>query len=281
MSSSLPSGKITPPDPVWARLSAALLRANSDFSESSRHPSNARPLLDTPLVGSGFGRTWEVRFHRPRFLAPDRVVGVTTGIRWDEPQNMGLDSIPWLYIGARPRALTRSNLELDRIIMRYKRTEGNLRGVTTGDPNFDRRWAVYPSRPAVGAVMQDAAARKWLSDLADLRPRPGDDLPAIAAFGTTVVLSVVVDSSDRSEEVTAALPRSFGRFLDEVEISVSERPASAQALTMDLIPDELGYPVPTLRFRCPACGEETHPRYQSNLETEVCDRCGKSLYRYP
>jgi hypothetical protein len=275
------SGSPTTLDPVWARMRNELLRVNREFRDAKRVPSKARPLADPPLVGPGRGRLWEVRFHRPRFSASYRVVGVTTAIRWDEPENMRNDSVPWLYVGARPRAFTRSSLELDRIVMRYKRSEGDLRGLATGDEEFDRRWAVYAPRPAVGDVMRDPATRRWLNDLAELRPRRGDDLPVVASFGATAILSIVVDESDRSVKTSGELPQSFGNFLDHLETAVGEAPASVRTLPMELVPDELGYPVPVIRFRCSFCGQETHPRYQPAVDTEVCDRCGKGLYRSP
>jgi hypothetical protein len=266
-------------DPVWSQVRRAVQRENAGFRDARRIAVRGRALTDLPVVGTAYGRSWEVRFHRPRFLYPDRILGLTTGIRWTDPATMRRSMIPWLYIGARPRAFSRANLELDRIMMRYKRTEGDLRGLSTGDAPFDKKWAVYASHPEIGEVMREAIFRKWLADLAELRPRRGDDLPTIASLGGTAVLSLVIDSSTRSVQTAANLPRTFGGFLDKIETTVGQVPAGSRPLTMDLMPDELGYPVPVLRFTCPLCGQQTHPRHQPNVDTDVCDQCGKSLYR--
>lgn len=266
-------------DPTWGRIRRATLSAYSSFRDAPQVVPKVPPLPDLPLTGAAFGRLWEVRFHRPRFLSPDRIVGVTTGIRWGEPDQLRTKPTPWVYIGARPRAFSRASLELDRLLMRYKRAEGDMRGIPTGDPAFDRAWAVYSSGPEIGEVMRRPPNQQWLSQLAELRPRRKDDLPVIACLGGTAILSVVVDDSDRAVRVSSELPRTLGHFLDEVETAVGVRPASLVPLAMDSLPDETGYAVPTLRFTCAACGQETHARHQPNVDVDVCDRCGKSLYR--
>ena len=269
-------------DPQWSRIRSALLRANPGFRDaklSSELPAGTKPpFKDPPLVGPAFGRLWEVTYQRPSFFSPDQLVNVVTAIRWDEPERMIHYDTPWLYIGGRPRIFSRSSPDLQRILEKQRRVEGNLTGHLTGDAEFDRRWAfyVYRSRPA--EVLRDPGRRRWLEALAALRPRRGDEMPTIASLGTTVALGVVVNDSDETVRQAGTLVRSFSQLLDAIELSAGNHPASEIPLTMDLLPDGTGYPSPTLRLRCAHCGQETHPRFVPDFHTEICDQCRRGLY---
>jgi hypothetical protein len=269
-------------DPQWSRIRSALLRANREFREATPKTDGTwgkKPAIkDPPLVGPAYGRLWEIIYYRPTYFSPDMLVNIVTAIRWDDPERMAQYETPWLYIGGRPRILSRLSPDLERIIEKQRRAERNLRGYQTGDPEFDRRWACYAYRARPSEVLREPARRRWLQALADLRPRRGDDMPTIASLGTTVSLAAVVSDSDETVRQASTLVQSFSQLLDAVELSTGNQPASQVPLTMDLLPDGTGYPSPTLRFRCAHCGQEAHPRFVPDFHTEICDQCRRGLY---
>lgn len=267
-------------DPVWTRLSLALKQENPDFREARPLQTSVPLLADPPLVGSAVGRMWEVRFLRSRFMARHPIVGLTTGIGWIDPAKMRREPIPWFYVGPRPRLLARTNAELDRFMQWYRRSEGHTGGVPTGDAHFDRQWVVYASRPEVAYVLGKPAYRNILRGFAELRPNRSDDLPTVTIVGSTAVLSLVVGDSDTIVRGVAHLPQAFGNLLDQIEAAVGQVPAGSRPLAMDFVPDETGYPEPALRLQCSNCGQETHPRHRLDLETDLCDGCGKSFYQF-
>jgi hypothetical protein len=269
-------------DPHWSRIRSVLLQTNRQFRDASLSPDFPKgqkpPVKDPPLVGSGYGRLWEVVYHRPTFFSPDRLVHVVTAIRWDDPEKMVHYETPWLYIGGRPRILSRMSPDLQLIIEKQRRAERNLRGYQTGDAEFDRRWALYAYRARPAEVLHDPAPRRWLEGLANLRPGRGDEMPTIASLGSTVALTVVVNDSDETVREAGTLVQSFSQVLDAIELSTGNRPAIQVPLPMDLLPDGTGYPSPTLRFRCAHCGQDAHPRFVPDFHTEICDQCRKGLY---
>jgi hypothetical protein len=269
-------------DPLWSRIRAALLRANREFREATLGPGapgeKKAPIKDAPLVGPAHGRLWGVVYSRPTFFSPDRLVNVVTAIRWDNPERMVHYETPWLFIGGRPRILSRMSPDLQLIIEKQRRAERNLRGYQTGDPEFDRQWVLYAYRSRPAEVLRDPGRRRWLQELADLRPRRGDEMPTVASLGTTVALAVVVSDSDETVREASTLVHSFSQLLDAIELSTGNLPASQLPLTMDLLPDGTGYLSPTLRLTCAHCGQETHPRFVPNFHTEICDQCRKGLY---
>jgi hypothetical protein len=269
-------------DPQWSRIRSALLRANRQFRDatlaSSLPAGQKPPIKDPPLVGPAYGRLWEVVYHRPTFFSPDQLLNVVTAIRWDDPEKMVHYETPWLYLGGRPRILSRMSPDLQLIVEKQRRAEKNLRGYPTGDPAFDRRWAFYVYRARPAEVLHDPDRRRWLQALADLRPRRGDEMPTVASLGTTVSLAVVVGESEDTVREAGTLVQSFSQLLDAIELSTGNLPASQVPLTMDLLPDGTGYPSPTLRLRCAHCGQETHPRFVPDFHTEICNECRKGLY---
>jgi hypothetical protein len=268
-------------DPQWSQIRAALLRANRQLRDAPLSPdvSGAKPpIKDPPLVGPAYGRLWEVVYHRPTFFSPDMLVNVVTAIRWDDPQRMVNYETPWLFIGGRPRLLSRMSPDLQLIIEKQRRAEKNLRGYQTGDPEFDRRWAFYAYRSRPSEVLRVPGRRRWLQALADLRPRRGDEMPTVASLGTTASLAVVVNDSDETVREAGTFVQAFSQLLDAIELSTGNRPASQVPLTMDLLPDGTGYLSPTLRFRCAHCGQEAHPKFIPDFHTEICDQCRKGLY---
>ncbi len=269
-------------DPQWSRLRSAILRALPGFRDAPTTPvpRGARPPSpeDPPLVGEAYGRTWLVAYRRPTFFFPDQTLNVVTAIRWDDPERLILYETPWLYIGGRPRIFSRLSPDLERIIEKQRRAERNLVGYQTGDSGFDRDWAFYAYRSRPSVVLRDPDRRSWLKGLADLRPRRGSDFPTIASLGTTASLGVVVSDSDETVRQAKTLVPSFGHILDAIEVSTGNIPASRLPLTMDLLPDGTGYPSPTLRFRCASCGQQSHPRYVPDFQTEICAQCRKGLY---
>jgi hypothetical protein len=269
-------------DPQWARIRSALLRANREFRDSPLSPvapgMTKSPIKDPPLVGPAYGRLWEVVYHRPAFFSPDQLVNVVTAIRWDDPERMAHYETPWLYIGGRPRILSRMSPDLQLIVEKQRKAERNLRGYQTGDPEFDRRWAFYAYRSRPAEVLRDPGRRRWLQALADLRPRRGDEMPTIASLGTSVGMALVVGDSDETVRAASTLVQSFSQLLDGIELSTGNLPASQVPLTMDLLPDGTGYLSPTLRLRCAHCGQETHPRFVPDFHTETCSQCRRGLY---
>ncbi len=282
MSRYQPAGAAPDRDPLWDRARSALLGANPSFRDAVFTPGGpvgSKPAFkDPPLEGSAYGRSWEVIYLRPTVLAPDPLVNVVTAIRWDEPERMMLYETPWMYIGGRPRIFSRLSPEIDRIIERQRRQERSLVGYSSGDPAFDRQWAFYAYRSSPSGVLRDPARRAWLEALANLRPRPRVDRPTVASLGTTVSLGVVVSDSDDAVRQAQRLIPSFGQLLDAIELATGNMSASQRALTMDFLPDGTGYPSPTLRFRCAHCGQEAHPRFVPDFQTEICDQCRRGLY---
>ncbi len=269
-------------DPQWSKIRSAVLRANREFRDATLSPNvpagTKSPFKDPPLVGPGYGRLWEIIYHRPSFFSPDQLVNVVTAIRWDDPERAIHYETPWLYIGGRPRIFSRTSPDLQRIIEKQRRAQRNLIGYQTGDPQFDRHWAFYAYRSRPAEVLRDPERRRWLQALADLRPGRRDEMPTVASLGTTAALGVVVSDTDETVQQASTLVRSFSQLLDAIELSTGNLPASQIPLTMDLLPDGTGYPSPTLRFRCARCGEESHPRYVPDFHTEICDQCRKGLY---
>ena len=272
-------------DPQWSRIRSAMLRSNREFRDATLSPDyppgKKPPIKDPPLVGPAYGRVWEVIYHRPSYFSPDQILNVVTVIRWDEPERMVHYETPWLYIGGRPRILSRMSPDLERIIEKQRRAERNLRGYPSGDPEFDRRWRFYAYRSRPAEVMRDPGRRRWLQALADLRPRRGDEMPTIASLGTTIALAVVVSDSAETVRQASTMVQSFSQLLDAIELSTGNFPASQTPISIDLLPDGTGYPSPTLRFRCAHCGQEAHPRFVPDYYTEVCDQCRRGLYSSP
>jgi hypothetical protein len=269
-------------DPQWSRIRTAILRANPGFHDA---PTTAvapgvRPPTgkDPPLVGDAYGRLWLVTYRRASFFYPAQSLSVITAIRWDDPERLILYETPWLYLGGRPRIFGRMSPDLERILERQKRIEKNLVGHLSGDPEFDRRWAFYVYRARPAEVLKDPARRRWLETLDELRPGRGDEAPTIASLGTNAALNAAISDSDETVRQAGTLVRSFAELLDAIEQSTGNRPASQVPLTMDFLPDGSGYPSPTLRFRCASCGQETHPRFVPDFQTEICDRCRKGMY---
>jgi hypothetical protein len=273
-----PSGR----DPNWAGIRSALLRANREFRDAPFSPATPTekksPIKDPPLVGAAYGRVWEVVYYRGTYFSTAPLLNVVTAIRWGDPEKMTLYETPWFYIGGRPRILSRLSPDLQWIIERQRTTERNLRGYQTGDAEFDRRWAFYAYRGRPSEVLQDPARRRWLQGLADLRPTRGSEMPTISSLGTTVALAAVVTESEETARQAGTLVQSLSQLLDAIELSTGNHSASQLPLTMDLLPDGTGYPSPTLRFRCPYCGQETHPRFVPEYHTEMCALCRKGLY---
>jgi hypothetical protein len=269
-------------DPLWEGLRPALLKANPEFRPAAFSAETVvgkrSPLPDPPLVGAAGGRLWEVTFLRSTLLAPRSLLNVLTAIRWDSPERLAQFETPWLYLGGRPRIFSRLSPDLDRILERQRRADRNLVGYRTGDRAFDRRWAFYAYRSRPAEVVRVPRRRAWLEDLATLRPGRWDEMPTIASLGTTASLGLVVGESAGTVRQAAALIRSFGDLLDAIELSTGNHPASEVPLTMDLLPDGSGFPSPTLRLRCPHCGQETHPRFVPDFHTERCAACRRGLY---
>lgn len=229
------------------------------------------------LVGTVNGRGWEVAFYGGRTLAPETILGFSTSVRLVPPATSQLESIPWYYAGPRPRVFSRNYLDYDRIIMRYRRREGNMHGTRTGDVQFDRRWAVYPFDPVLGEALRDPSYRKLFTDAAAVGPRRAES-PTIAIFGMGAILSVTVDLREDTAVAVAPLLGQYASFLDRLETLRGLPPASHDPIPVDYLPDEsdMVYPVP--RIQCPTCGAVSHPRYMTNVETEVCDKCRTPLY---
>lgn len=272
----------TEPDPAWRRIRSAFLRANPGLHEAPFSPverARARTTVrDAPLVGPADGRLWEVLHFRPSFFAPQRLLNIVTAVRWDEPERLILHETPWLYLGGRPRIFSRMSGDLDWIIDKQRRAERSLAGHKTGDAEFDRRWAFYVYRSNPAQVLRDPARRRWLEALAALRPQKRDEMPTISSLGTVASLGMVVDDSEATVRQAGVLIHTFAQMLDAIEVSTGNAPASRLPLAMDLEPDGTGYPSPTLRLRCTACGQEAHPRFMPDFHTEICDQCRRGFY---
>lgn len=272
------STEVLSPPQFWDRVRAEHLRRYPGLSPASpaAQPEKARKSIHR-LTGSVNGRGWEVAFYPGRVLAPESILGYTTSVRLLAPEKFQTETVPWYYAGPRPKAFSRVYLDYDRIIMRYRRREGDLRGALTSDPSFDRRWSVYPSDPNMGEALRDPKLREIFEGAAAVGPKRAES-PTIAVFGTEATFSVTVELRSDGPARLAPLFGQFSTFLDRLESLRGLPPASQVPIPVDYLPDEsdMLYPVP--RFRCPSCRAESHPRFMVRVETEVCDKCGKSLY---
>ncbi len=270
------------PGEFWNRLRAGITDRYAGFRVETPLPTEERrrKAVLPSVVGAWGGRTWEASFREPKPFSPDVLVGITTAARLVEFARMPSEWIPWLYAGERPRVLSKNVFDFDRIIMRYRRREGNFTGTLTGDGELDRRWGIYPYEERLAEVFRDARVRDTLRSFARLSPNPKNAIPTIAVVGTEATLTLPIASLvDHVEGATEAIDR-FAHILDRLEEVRGSPPASRRPIDMDLVRDEHGVPFPVPRFPCPICQESTHPRYQANLETEVCEKCGKALYRW-
>ena len=79
-------------DPQWTRIRSALLRSNPGLHDDTFTPvppNVKKPKYpDAPLVGSAFGRLWQITYQRPGTFSTDQVINLVTSIRWDEPERM-------------------------------------------------------------------------------------------------------------------------------------------------------------------------------------------------
>lgn len=216
-------------------------------------------------------------FHGGRLFAPEPILGYTTAVRLVSLDQGLVESVPWYYAGPRPSTFSRNSLDYDRIIMRYRRREGDLEGARTGDVQFDRRWAVFPFDPVLGEALRDSQLRELFFSAASAGPRKAES-PTVAIFGMEATFSVTVELRSDTATTAATLLGQFSALLDRLETLRGLPSASRTPILVDYLPDEsdLLYPVP--RLRCPSCGADSHPRYMPHVETEVCDKCRKSLY---
>ncbi len=231
------------------------------------------------LVGPWAGRLWEVRFLEPRVLSPDMQVGMTTASRLADPDQMPHEPMPWVYAGARPGVFTRSSIGTDRILARYRRTRKSVKGSGTGDPELDRRWAVYAFDEALDPVFRTPEVTEVLRGAAGLAPSIGRDLPTFAVYGTEATLTLPTDATTGRVGRVLTSFEGFGRFLDRLEEQRGLPAASTEAIPMDLRRDDTGAPFPLARFPCPWCRATVHARYEPNIDTEVCEQCQKPLYQ--
>ena len=278
----LPNEGKVPPREFWTAVCERFVGRYLGFRTESATPPRAARKAPPPasLVGSWSGRTWEVAFREPRPFYPDTQVGFTTAVRLVEPPQMPFEPAPWLFVGERPRVFSKNAIDFDRIIMRYRRREGNFKGSMTGDAQLDRRWAVYPFDEALEPGFREEPVRKILRSFETVSPNPKNTIPALAVFGTEATLTLpVLPTRDRIPHVMDSF-EGLGYILDRIEEARGGVAARVRPIPMDLVHDETGAPFPVPRFDCPVCGRTTHPRYQANLETEVCEVCGKMLYRW-
>ncbi len=103
---------------------------------------------------------------------------------------------------------------------------------------------------------------------------------AVSEIGTETTLTLPTGSSVGEIPATFSVFEGFADILNRLEEANGCRRASQAPIAMDLVRDDLGVPFPVPRFDCPWCRLPTHPRYQSNLDTEVCEKCGKILYPF-
>jgi hypothetical protein len=268
------------PSDYWSQVRSQLSRTFLEFHEEFPKPPEGRKPKPVPpsVVGPWAGRLWQVAFLEPRTFYPEAQVGITTAARLVEPAQMPSDTLPWLFAGERPRVFSKNAFDFDRIVMRYRRREGNFKGTLTGDAALDRQWGIYPYDDRLVPVFHDPTVHGILRGAAALSPNPKNSLPTLAVYGTEATFTLpVAPSRDRVRGVSAAL-EGFGGILDRLEEARGSRPASRTPLPMDMMRDEFGAPFPVARLDCPFCHQSTHPRYQANLETEVCEKCGKALY---
>ncbi len=266
------------PAEYWDRLRSAFTRRYPTLSPGAPAPGSPKMAKEIRrLIGTVNGRGWEVAFYGGRTLRPETILGLSTSVRLVPMENSRLETIPWYYAGPRPRVFSRAFLDYDRIIMRYRRREGQMNGSLTGDRPFDKRWAIYPFDDELGSALKEPTLHQFFESAARLGPRRSES-PTIAIFGLSAVLSVTVEL--RSDQVAAAPPLlgQFSAFLDRLEELRGLPPASRAPQSIDYLPDEsdLMYPVP--KIRCPSCRNDSHPRYMPHLETEICDKCRAPLY---
>ena len=205
------------------------------------------------------------------------LVGVTTAVRLIEPANMPYEYIPWLYAGERPRVLSKNVADFERIILRYRRRKGNFKGTLTGDPELDRKWGIYPSDDRLASVFHERDVHQFLRSSQEISPNPKSALPTVAVYGTEATFTLPTHALRRIVPKVLSAFDGFGHILDRLEEQHGMGPASRRPISMDIVRDERGMPFPVSRFDCPLCQQVTHPRYQATLETEVCERCGKTL----
>ncbi len=276
-------GERVEPAEFWRRMRGALTRKYLGFREEVAVPPEGRPRGRSgppSVVGEWGGRLWQFGFLEPRTFYPEMQVGITTAVRLVEPVRMPTDPLPWLYAGERPRVFSRNAFDFDRIIMRYRRREGNFRGTLTGDAELDRRWGIYPYDDRLAAVFRSPETHAVLRRAAGISPQPRSSIPALAVFGTETTLTLPTGSSVGEIPATFSVFEGFADILNRLEEANGCRRASQAPIAMDLVRDDLGVPFPVPRFDCPWCRLPTHPRYQSNLDTEVCEKCGKILYPF-
>jgi hypothetical protein len=277
---SAASGTATPAD-FWSEVRRSFTRRFLEFREEIAVPPTGRPRpkpSPPSIVGTWSGRLWQIGFLEPRTFYPDMQVGITTATRLVDPARMPSEHLPWVYAGERPRVFSKNAFDFDRIIMRYRRREGNFKGTLTGDAELDRLWGIYPYDDKLAPVFHEGSVIRVLKQSATISPKPKSSLPTLAVFGTEATFTLPTASSiDRIPAVISSF-EGFGHILDRLESTAGTRPASVAPLGMDLMRDEVGVPFPVARFECPWCHQSTHPRYQANLETEVCEKCGKALY---
>ncbi len=276
-------GERMAPEKFWERVRSEFGHRYPGFHDEAPTdpPTGQRRKRTSPsVVGNFAGRLWEIGFREPRVLAPDLQIGFTTAARLVEPAQMLSQWLPWVYAGERPRVLSKNVFDFDRIIMRYRRREGHFKGTLTGDPELDRRWGIYPYLDEAGEVFREEEVRAVLRLSARLSPNPKSAIPTLAVFGTEATLTLLVDPlPGHVPELTSAF-EGFSRILDRLEVRLGSTSARQRPIEMDIVRDEFGGPFPVARFECPVCRVPTHPRYQANLETEVCEKCGKMLYRW-
>ena len=270
------------PTEYWNRVRRRFTSRFLEFREEVTLPVPGGRSSGSPsssLVGPWSGRLWEIRFLAPTFFFPDMQAGITTAVRLVEPTRMPAEFMPWLYAGMRPGIFTRGSAGTDRILTRYRHLREPLNGTLTGDPNLDRRWAIYPYDDALAGVFRDPEVHGILRGSSALSPDSNRHLPTLAVYGTEATITLPTDSSeDRVNGVVSAF-EGFSRILDRLEQSRGAIPASRRPLVMDLLHDESGAPFPVPRFDCPWCMQATHPRFNPNADTEACEKCGRALYR--
>jgi len=271
------------PSEYWRRIRRRFTSRYLGFREEGAvaPPGGRAPATGLSLVGPWAGRLWDVQFLEPRILSPDMQVGVSTAVRLVEPADMPTHTIPWLYVGVRPGVFTRGSAGTDRILERYRRRRENAKGALTGDAELDRRWAVYASEEDLAFVFRDRTVQQFLRSAAKISPNPTRDYPTVAVYGTEAALTLPTGSSPDQVGAVAGAFEGFAHVLDRLEEVRGLEPASRTPLAMDLVRDEAGAPFPLARFPCPLCHESTHPRFEGKLDTEVCERCRKGLYRWP
>lgn len=268
---------------LWKGIRAAFTHRYLGLREDVAVPVEGRRPRALPppsVVGSWGGRTWEVGFQPPRTLYPDTLLGLTTATRLVPPERMPTEPIPWVYAGERPGVFSKNAYDFDRIIMRYRRREGSFTGTLTGDAELDRRWAIYPYDDALSGVFREPDVLATLRTSAGLSPKPGRVLPTLAVYGTEATFTLPLAPQGVDAGAVTATFEGVGHILDRLEEARGLPAARDRPIEMDVLRDERGVPFPVPRFACPICGESTHPRYQANLESEVCAKCGKLLYRW-